>query len=119
VPLSNLNGSFDYELRVARPENGESKLLARISGERVPLWQGLQPVVSKDAKYLAVPLNDTGGTNIWLASTADGTFRKITDFGEKRTFIARRMSWSSDGKWIYAALGEGDSDVVMLNGLLK
>jgi Tol biopolymer transport system component len=118
VPLSNLNGSFDYELRVARPENGDSKLLARISGERVPLWQGLHPVVSKDAKWLAMPLNDSGGTNIWLASTADGIFRKITDFGEKRTFIARRISWSSDGKWIYAALGEGDSDVVMLNGLL-
>ena len=45
--------------------------------------------------------------------------RRIADFGEKRTLIARRMSWSSDGKWIFAAVGEGDSDIVQLNGLLK
>jgi Tol biopolymer transport system component len=119
VPLSNLNGSFDYELRVARPENGESKLLGRISGERVPLWQGLHPVISKNGKWLAMPLSDGRGTNIWVASTSDGTLRKVTDFEQKRTFIARRISWTSDGKWIYAAVGEGDSDIVMMNGLLK
>ena len=119
VPLSNLNGSFDYELRVARPENGESRLLARISGQRVPLWQGLHPVISRDGKWLAMPLSDNGGTNIWLASTDDRSFRKVTDFGQRRTFIARRISWSSDGKWIYAAVGEGDSDTVMMTGLLK
>ena len=35
VPLQNLNGSLDYELRAARPENGPSILFARISGERI------------------------------------------------------------------------------------
>jgi Tol biopolymer transport system component len=119
VPLSNVNGSFDYELRVARPENANSKLLGRISGERVPLWQGLHPVISNDGKWLAMPLNDSVGTNIWLASTTDGSLKKVTDFGQKRTFIARRISWSSDGKWVYAAVGEGDSDIVMMNGLLR
>ena len=119
VPLQNLNGSLDYELRVARPENGPSTLLTRISGERVPLWQGLHPVISKDGKWLVMPLDDGLGTNIWLSSTADGKLRRITDFGQKRTFIARRISWSSDGKWVFAAVGEGDADIVQMDGLLQ
>ena len=32
-------------------------------------------------------------------------------------FIARRVSWSSDGKSILAAVGEGDADVVLLDGV--
>ena len=119
VPLQNLNGSLDYELRVARPEDGPSMLLARISGERVPLWQGLHPVISKDGKWLVMPLDDNKGTNIWVASTDDGKLRRITDFGQKRTFIARRISWSSDGKWVFAAVGEGDADIVQIDGLLQ
>lgn len=119
VSLQNLNGSLDYELRVARPEDGPSTLLARISGERVPIWQGLHPVISKDGKWLVMPLNDTLGTNIWVASTTDGKLRQITDFGQKRTFIARRISWSSNGKWLFAAVGEGDSNIVQMDGLLK
>lgn len=119
VPLQNLNGSLDYELRVARPEDGPSTLLARISGERVPLWQGLHPVISKDGKRLVMPLDDSLGTNIWVASTTDGKLTRLTDFGQKRTFIARRLSWSSDGKWVFAAVGEGDADIVQMDGLLK
>jgi Tol biopolymer transport system component len=119
VPLQNLNGLLDYELRVARPEDGPSKLLARISGERVPIWQGLHPVISRDGKWLVAPLDDGLGTNIWVISTADGKVRRITDFGQRRTFIARRVSWSSDGKWLFAAVGEGDSDIVQMDGLLK
>jgi Tol biopolymer transport system component len=117
VPLQNLNGSLDYELRVARPENGPSSLLAQISGDRVPNWQGLHPVISRDGKWLAMPLEDRQGTNIWVASTVSGKLRQITDFGEKRTFIARRISWSSDGKWVFAAVGEGDADIVQMDGL--
>lgn len=119
VPLQNVNGSRDYELRVARPEDGPSKLLARISGERVPLWQGLHPVISKDGKRLVMPLEDNLGTNIWVASTADGNLERITDFGQRRIFIARRISWSSDGKWVFAAVGEGDADIVQIDGLLQ
>jgi hypothetical protein len=119
VPLQNLNGLLDYELRVARPEDGPSKLLARISGERVPIWQGLHPVLSKDGKWLVTPLDDALGTNIWVVSTADGKLKRITDFGQRRTFIARRVSWSSDGKWVFAAVGDGDSDIVQMDGLLK
>jgi eukaryotic-like serine/threonine-protein kinase len=119
VPMENLNGRLDYEVRVARPEDGESTLLARISGERVPIWQGLHPVISRDGKWLVMPLDDGLGTNIWVMSTAGGKLRQITDFAPKRTFIARRTSWSSDGKWVFAAVGEGDSDIVQMDGLLK
>ena len=119
VPLQNLNGLLDYELRVARPENGPSTLLARISGERVPIWQGLHPVISRDGKWLVVPLDDGQGTNIWVVSTTDAKLRRITDFGPRRTFIARRVSWSSDGKWVFAAVGEGDADIVQMDGLLN
>jgi len=119
VPLQNLNGSLDYELRVARPEDGPSTLLARISGDRSPIWQGLQPVISKDGKWLVMPLDDNMGTNIWVASTADGKLRRITDFGQRRTFIARRISWASDAKSVFAAVGEGDADIVQMEGLVQ
>jgi serine/threonine protein kinase len=119
VPLQNLNGSREYELRVARPEDGPSTLIARISGARVPIWQGLHPVISKDGKWLGMPLDDIWGTNIWIVSTADGKFKRITDFGQRRTFIARRISWSSDAKWIFAAVGEGDADIVQMDGLVQ
>jgi Tol biopolymer transport system component len=65
-----------------------------------------------------MPLDDSGGTNLWIASTVDGKLRRITDFAQRRVFIARRVSWSSDGKWIFAAVGEGDSDIVLMDGLL-
>ncbi len=119
VPLQNLNGLLDYELRSARPEDGPSKLLARISGERIPIWQGLHPVISRDGKWLVTPLDDGAGTNIWVISTSDGKLRQITDFRPRRTFIARRISWSSDGKWLFAAVGEGDADIVQMDGLLQ
>jgi hypothetical protein len=32
--------------------------------------------------------------------------------------IVRRVSWSPDGKYIYAAIADTDADVVLLNGLL-
>jgi Tol biopolymer transport system component len=76
-------------------------------------------VISRDGKSLVVPLDDELGTNIWVVSTVDGKLRRITDFGQKRTFIARRVSWSSDGKWVFAAVGEGDADIVQMDGLLK
>jgi len=119
VPLENLNGLLDYELRVARPEDGPSTLLARISGARVPIWQGLHPVISRDGKSLALALDDDLGTDIWTVPTAGGKPKRITDFTPRRTFIARRISWSADGKWIFAAVGEGDANIVQMEGLLR
>jgi Tol biopolymer transport system component len=118
VPLQNVTGVFDYEIRAARPEGGRSRLLARIPGGLVPDWQVVQPVLSHDGKWLALLLNDGPGTNVWVLSTSDGKQRRMTDFGTHRVFIARRLSWSSDDRFLFAAVGTGDADVVQLDALL-
>ena len=117
--LEPVNGLWDYEIRAAQPDSAPSRLLASISGHRVPAWQGLHPVISPDGKWLALTLNDNFGTNLWLLSTSDGKIRPATDFGERRTFIARRVSWAPDNKSIFAAVGEGDADVVLFDDLLR
>ncbi|HKM80925.1 MAG TPA: protein kinase [Candidatus Acidoferrum sp.] len=116
--LEPVNGLWDYEIRAASPESAPSRLLAPISGHRVPSWQGLHPILSHDGKRLALTLNDKFGTNLWLLPTTDGSMHPATDFGEHRTFIARRVSWSRDDKFIFAAVGEGDADIVLFDGLL-
>lgn len=116
--LESINGLWNYEIHVARPETADSRILTPISGQRVPVWQGLHPVISHDGNWLAMPLNDRFGTNLWLLSTKTGQMRQLTDFGDRRTFIARHVSWTSDDKFIFAAVGEGDADIVFMNGLL-
>ncbi|HKW24462.1 MAG TPA: protein kinase [Terriglobales bacterium] len=118
VPQQNVSGALDYEVRAAHPENGPSQPLLHIPSGRVPTWQGLHPVLSHNEKWLAIPLNDSFGTNLWLLSTADAKLRQLTDFGERRTFIARRVAWSPDDRFLYAAVGDGDADVVLLQGLV-
>ena len=117
--LEPVNGLWDYEIRAAQVDSAApSRLLAPISGHRVPAWQGLHPILSPDGKWLALTLNDTFGTNLWLLSTSDGKMHAVTDFGERRTFIARRVAWSPDHKFIFAAVGEGDADIVFMEGLV-
>jgi Tol biopolymer transport system component len=112
-----VSGGSDYEVRAATPETGPSRIIARIPARRIPLWQLVHPVISPDGKWLAFPLTDGFATNIWTLPTSGGPLRQITDFGQRPTFIARRISWSADGRSIFAALGEGDADVVLLRGL--
>jgi Tol biopolymer transport system component len=114
-----VDGTPDFEIHAASPENAPSRVLARISAARVPLWQIVNPALSPDGKWLAQPLTDGFTTNIWALSTTTAEWRQITDFGERPTFIARRVSWSADGKSILAAVGEGDADIVLLEGLLN
>jgi hypothetical protein len=45
--------------------------------------------------------------------------RPLTDFGSRPVVIARRVTWSPDGKAIYAAVAETDADVVVLDGLVR
>jgi len=116
--LEPVNGLWDYEIRVARPETAPSTVLASIPGSRVPMWQGLHPVISPDGKWLALTLNDKFGTNLWLLSTQTGEMHPITDFGDRHTFIVRHVAWSRDNKYIFAAVGDGNSDIVLLDGLL-
>jgi len=60
-----------------------------------------------------MPLTDGVTTNIWTLSTSTGQWRQITDFDERALFIARRVSWSADGQFLLAAIGEGDADIVL------
>lgn len=119
VPLMNINGISDMEIRVARPENARPQVLSRIPGWRIPAWQLIHPVISPDGKWLAIPLTDSAVTNMWALPTGGGPMRQLTDFGQRRTLIARRVSWSSDGKSIYAAVGEAESDIVLLEKLIR
>jgi Tol biopolymer transport system component len=92
--------------------------VVHIPGSRVPPWLMMQPVLSPDGKWLALLLTDGGSTNVWALPTAGGEMRRITDFGHQSTLIARRVSWSSDGHWIYAAVGKGEADIVLLSKLV-
>ena len=114
-----MDGSPEFEIRAATPENAPFRVLASIPASRVPIWQIVSPALSPDGKWLAQALTDGLTTNIWALSTETGTWRQITDFGERITFVARRVSWSSDGHSILAAVAEGDSDIVLLEGLTK
>jgi Tol biopolymer transport system component len=107
------HASPGFEIHVATPEDGPSRLLARIPASRAPEWQIINPSLSPDGKVLAMPLTDGATTNIWTLSTSTGEWRQVTDFGGRPTFIVRRVSWSSDGRSILAAVGEGDADVVL------
>lgn len=113
-----LDGRPEFEIRAATPDNGPSRALARIPASRVPRWQIVNPSLSPDGEWLAMPLTDGFTTNIWVLSTRTGAWRQVTDLGERATFIARRVSWSADGRSILASVGEGDSDVVLLDGLI-
>jgi Tol biopolymer transport system component len=115
--LPALNGLSDMEMLVADPENGPARRLARISGSRLSSWLLMQPVLSPDGKWLAVLLTDGPTTDIWAQPTAGGPMRRITDFGRQATFITRRVSWSSDGHSLYAAVGKGEADIVLLSNL--
>jgi Tol biopolymer transport system component len=117
-PLSTVAFGYDYEIRVARPENGPSQLLGQVSGTRVPAGAlNFQPVLSRDGKWLAMPLMDGSTANLWALSTEGLGWRKLTDFSPRSVVMARRVAWSKDGKSIYASFAEVDSDIAMLEGL--
>jgi eukaryotic-like serine/threonine-protein kinase len=114
-----LDGRPELEIRAATPEDGPSRALARIPASRVPSWQIVNPALSPDGEWLAMPLTDGYTTNIWALSTRTSRWRQVTEFGDRATFIARHVSWTPDGKSILAAVGEGDADIVLLDGLIK
>jgi Tol biopolymer transport system component len=118
--LKDVNGGWDWEIGKAQPENGPfQSLTARIAGERISVSPShLHFILSPDAKWLAAPLTDGGTSNLWSLPATGGPLRKLVDFGERATIIARRLSWSPDSKFIYAAVADTDADVVLLDGLL-
>jgi Tol biopolymer transport system component len=114
-----VDGTPEFEIRAADPENAPFKVLARIPASRVPIWQIVNPALSPDGQWMAQALTDGFTTNVWALSIATGQWRQLLDFGDRATFIARRVSYSSDGRSILAAVGEGDADIVLLEGLTQ
>jgi Tol biopolymer transport system component len=109
--------SAQGEIRKAQPENGVSQPFAYVTQSRIPfIPQGY--VLSPDNRWLTMPLKDAGTTNIWAFPTGGGPARQLTDFGQRPILIARQVSWSPDGKFIYAAVVETDADIVVLDGML-
>jgi Tol biopolymer transport system component len=117
--LTSPNGAWDFELRVAQPEDGPAHAIARFPGTRVPVDPAnFHTVLSPDGKWLATPLMDGQTTNLWVLSAGGGAMRQVTDFGDQAVVIARRVSWSPDARYLYAAVAEIDADIVALNGLV-
>lgn len=116
--LSQASGTWDFEVRSAKPESGASGLIGYVSGSRVPVSPlNFQPYLSPDGKWLGMPLNDGSTSNLWALSTSGGAWRKLTDFRPRNVVIPRRIAWSRDGKHLYASVSEIDADIVMLSGL--
>jgi Tol biopolymer transport system component len=115
-----MDGRPEFEIHEAPLDNGPARVITTIDASRVASWQApFNPALSPDGKWLAMPLSDGLTTNIWALSTADGRWQQVTDFGDRAIFIARRVSWSADGQSIFAAIGEGDADIVLLSGLIE
>jgi Tol biopolymer transport system component len=74
--------------------------------------------LSPDGGALVMGLADGVTTNVWTMSTTDGAWRQITDFADQPTIIARQLSWSPDGRHVYAAVSRTHADIVMLDGLV-
>jgi len=120
INLAMVNGVADMEIRAAKPETAAARTVARIPGSKLAsITLVMQPVLSPDGKWLGILLLNGATTNIWALSTANGELHRITDFGSQPTFIARRVSWSFDGKYIYAAVGRAEADIVLLANLSR
>jgi Tol biopolymer transport system component len=110
----------DQEIRRALPESEESETLARVSGDRIPgVPAVLYIVASPDDRWLASPLVDGATTNLWLLPTAGGEMKRVTDFGDRSVEIARSISWSTDGRHLYAAIADVKTDIVLFDGLIQ
>jgi Tol biopolymer transport system component len=108
---------FGVIFTISPVENGTPEVLSEYPESRVPLWPH-EHELSPDGSWLAAPLLDRDTTNLYLISTDDGSFKQVTDFGDRATLIARQIDWGPQGTHIYAALVEMDADIVLLDGLL-
>jgi Tol biopolymer transport system component len=120
VPIRGAGGLSEWDLRKAKPESGPATTLTRVDGARIPMEDvNVHPILSPDGKWLVQPLIDGATANLWLVNTENGAMHRVTDFGDRSIVIARRVSWSRDSQFVYAAIAETDSDVVLLKNLVR
>jgi eukaryotic-like serine/threonine-protein kinase len=109
----------DSEIRRAPAGDGASQVMARISASRVPVSPLLlQVFLSPDGRWLAMPLMDGETTNLWVLPTEEGPLTQLTDFGDRSVLIGRSVSWSADSQYLYAAIAEAETDVLLFDGLI-
>ena len=114
-----LDGRPEMEIQEIPLAGGPARVIKTIDASQVALSYGpFNPALSPDGRWLAMPLTDGFTTNIWALSTDGGDLQQVTNFGDRAVFIARRGSWSADGHSILAAIGEGDADIVLLDGVI-
>jgi tricorn protease len=63
-----------------------------------------RPIYSPDGARLAFISNRAGSPDIWIATLADGSLRRLT-FGDGAEQLD---GWSRDGRWIYYSTGAHD-----------
>ena len=108
------------DLQICRSPMGEgpSHELGRIAASRVPVSVRLvAPVLSPDGQWLVVPLVDGATCNLWGLPTSGGPMKQLTDFGDRCNVIARSVSWTADSQFIFAAVAETETDIVLFDGL--
>jgi len=74
--------------------------------------------LSPDGRWLAMPLIDGATTNLWSLPTTGGPMKPLTDFGNRSIVIGRSVSWSADSQYLYAAVAEAETDVLLFDGLI-
>jgi Tol biopolymer transport system component len=110
------------DLQVCRSPVGEgpSHEIGRIAAARVPVSPRLlQLFLSPDGRWLAVPLVDGATSNLWAFPASGGPTKQLTDFGDRCTVIARSVSWSADSQFVFAAVAESETDIVLFDGLIR
>ena len=110
--LEGVNGFSDMEIHVAKPDNGPNKVLTRLAGSRLSSSLLMQPVLSPDGKFLVVLLMDGPTTNMWTVATETGNrFRSPGHvYCAASLVVVERKS-------IYAGVGKGEADIVLLTHL--
>jgi serine/threonine protein kinase len=117
APIRGFFGSGFLEYVRASPPESAGERLARVAGERLPARISVL-VISPDGRSMATALIDGATTNLWVLPTDGRPMKPITDFGERSVVIARSMAWSADSQFLYAAVADIRTDVVLLDGLL-
>jgi hypothetical protein len=86
-----VDGRQQFEVHAAPIGNGPARPIVTVPISRVASWQVVNPSLSPDGRWLAMPFTDGFTTNIWAISTEDGRLRQVTDFGDRAVFIAARV----------------------------
>ena len=113
------DSAWEWEVCRTPFAGGQTSAIARIDPSRMPgSVHFAQGTLSPDGRWIALPLIDGATSDVWILPTSGGPLQPVTDFGDRSTLITRQVSWSPDARFIYAAVAETTTDVVLLDGLL-